>query len=154
MREHIFILKNAMLAMPSYVCIIFYLIFWSIAMMGLGCTPNNDRVYAEFRWLIDSHYGDDGWLMEQGATNWYVKFRLSQECLAEIRASDFKERGFIGWKKFYGTTILYGGYVLNGSLDNLLVNEKAGSDDFNRIRMYIDVEKRYLILEYGVTSGI
>ena len=132
----------------------FIVILMLIVITHLGCTSGNDKVFNEFKWLIDSYRGEERWVMINQERNWHVVYRLTDEDIMKIRAEEFREQGFLGWKQFSGKIILYGGYVLDGDRENIVVNEKVGSNKYNGIRIYIEFDKRNLILEYGITSRI
>lgn len=125
-----------------------------IVMAEPGCTPGEDKVFGEFEWLLDANCAEERWKMVNRERNWHVTYRLSNEDMEKMLSDEFGERGFLGWKRFSGMTILYGGYTLNGERENIFVNEKVGSNEYDRIRLYIEIDKQYLTLEYGITSGL
>lgn len=112
-----------------------------------------DMVDKEFSWLFNSMLQINDCKEIDRKKNWYRIFKLSDKGVNLFTTNEFREIGYTGWRRFSEALILCGGVVLDGDANAILVNEKSGSDGFDFIKMFVNVDSSELILVYGKTYG-
>jgi hypothetical protein len=130
---------------------------FALAMGMVGaCSPANFVEY-QFGW-IKTVIPDLGEPLQENP-EWHRIYPLTDEQVTKILSMDFKEQGYTGWKPYQGRqTLMDAAYHLDGYATPTQVCYKDdGSYKFdppwNTIAMFVETEKKRLVLVYGITYG-
>lgn len=120
----------------------------------MSCGPAN-FVDPEFNWIHAVVPGLDAPLQEDN--EWYRVYQLTDAQMATILSKRFLEQGYSEWQPFRERMTL--GikrplYQLDGTVTPIQVCYKDGSTiPWNVIAIFVETEKKRLILLYGITYG-
>lgn len=129
------------------------IVFVALLFIVILSSSRQDMVEKEFSWLINSMLQSNNFEEIDRNKDWYRVFKLSSKGVNQCTTNEFREIGYTGWRRFGETLILCGGVVLDGEANAILVNEKSGSDGFDFIKMFVNIDASELVLVYGKTYG-
>ena len=136
-----------------------FLFVLSVFALGMltACSPPNEIGY-EFSW-IKTVIPDLGVPLQENP-EWYRVYSLTDEQMDRILAMRFTEQGYSDWKLFVDRRFSLGrpSCQIDGHLTPTQVCYKDnGSYKFNSSRnfiaMFVETERKRLILVYGITYG-
>ena len=121
-----------------------------------SCAPGKE-VEWEFKWVKEV-IPDLGVPLQENQ-EWYRVYSLTDEQVTRILAMRFTEQGYSDWKPFtQGQSFSNPNYNLDGSKTPIQVCYKDdGSYKFdvtyNFIAIFLETERKRLVLVYGITYG-
>ena len=135
-----------------------FLFVLSVFALGMltACSPPNEIGY-EFSW-IKTVIPDLGVPLQEDP-EWYRVYSLTDEQMDRILAMRFTEQGYSDWKLFsQGFLLSHPSYQLDGYKTPTQVCYKDNGSykfnpPFNYIAMFVETERKRLILVYGITYG-
>jgi hypothetical protein len=121
-----------------------------------ACVPV-DHVNDEFKW-VKTIIPDLGESIQEDP-ELYKIYSLNDEHMTRLLSKNFHEQGYIGWEPYQDSVSLSlhePVYRLNGQTTPIQVCYKNdGSYKFNKqynyIAMFVEMEKKRLVLVYGIT---
>ena len=132
----------------------------SVLAMNLvtSCDPP-DCVEYEFKWVktflpdLDKPFQED--------PEWYKAYALTDEQMEKILSTHFKKQGYSEWEAFHDRYFLSANnpvYQLDGYATPTQVCYKDDGSykfdqEYNFIAMFVETERKRLILVYGITYG-
>jgi hypothetical protein len=128
------------------------LIFVSTVLLT-ACGSSN-YVENEFKWIHDVLPGLGDPLQQEKEL--YAVYQLTDEQIEKLLAMRFTKQGYSDWQDFTERACLGIStplYHLDGIADQIKFCLKQGSDDYNKIAIYVDLKPKKLILLDGITYG-
>lgn len=107
------------------------------------------NVQREFEWWIaDEALHGQRWLHSK---DWCSVYDMSEGDISNNLRSSFSAQQYTGWKAFKKR--VNWGWGIDGLKDEVYVNKKLGSTDYDQIAIYINKTRRLAFLVYGRTYG-
>lgn len=129
-----------------YICTVLFIVVLSATYFLFS-----DSVDREFSAVIDRFDLDEP--VEQ-MRNWYKVFKLSDIQKAKLLSANFKELGYGAWQPFKSSMSLPGRFCIDGNNSLILYVSKNGSDDFDGVYIFLNMDRNQVILVYGRTYGM
>ena len=122
-----------------------------LLLLMAGC-DRLDPVETEFGWVSQDE-------MIRGKTvrflyAWYKIIELSEADKHKVMLIDLTKRHYGEWLTYKSTLSFPDGYCINGVRDNIIRASKIGSDEFNGIFLFVNLDNNQLIMVYGRTQGM
>ena len=106
-----------------------------------------------FSWLIERDDFNVGAKVVHEDKEWYLVYKLTDEKMAQMLKDDFRSENYTGWERFNGRrTLWWDQDVINGEEHEVWINRHCEATENNMICMFLEIDRRYLVLFYGRTN--
>lgn len=125
-----------------------------ISILVIDCFA--DQVDVAFSWIRDEGIIDERCHVIAQKKNWYKCYLVPKDVTERILRADLTEYHFCGWKRFDKQSFIDAGlecFLYGNCSDNVFVNMKYGSDEFNKTCIYVNRDKNTVVLYFGEIYG-
>ena len=131
--------------------IVYILLMLFVGTLLAECFLFSDSVDREFSTVIDYFELEEP---SEQMRNWYKVFKLSEVQKSRLLNANLKEFGYGQWCPFKSSMSFPGHLCIDGNNSLILRASKNGSDDFDGVYIFLDMDMSRLILVYGRTYGM
>lgn len=122
-----------------------------IVLLQVGCS--HDIVDSEFEWFYKSEMFDRTWTQVGYCENWYRMFAVSEDGIRTLTTSELNH-GYNGWNVFCEVLVMCDGMAVDGQRDRILFNGKDTSKEKNEAGVFVNMDRKYVILYCRKSRGM
>ena len=121
-----------------------------LLLLTTGCV-RSDPVETEFEWV--SHDASIHGKTVRSLFSWYKTIELSDTDKHKLMMFDITKRHYDKWVAYKSTLSFPDGYSINGVRDNIIRASKVGSNEYDGVFLFVNLDNNQLTMVYGKTYG-